>query len=170
MAAVDRFLALYFRAQERRGSPRAASMEAREGGSGGAGSAEDADSLYVAAMALMGTLTRRGALTPRGYDVLRAVYLHLTPAHFSLVVRQTSVTASEIGPGRSPDPAADVQSWCDWKVLARVAGLGEGPGAAAKAREVWRLARLVVDDELRGRDEAAERLGVVGGFRPVGEG
>lgn len=161
MADVDRFLALYFRAQERRESPRSVSI----GGSGGGGgyeAAQEAEASFTVASALMGSLARDCRLTPQGYRVLRGYYLSLTPAHHSIVVRHSGHAAARpVGASTPmPDIAADLQSMCNWGTLAESCGFG-GSRARTDCRSAFQLARSVVADELERRAELAARLGTV---------
>lgn len=150
MAEVDRFLALFFRASERRSQPRALAISA-DGLSGGDG--QDAEAAYTAALALIGTLTRDLRITPRAYDVLRGAYLSLTPAHFSVVAGAYNRRASgrQLTPGDPvPDMGADVQSWTDWHALAAATRF-VGPRAHLECRNVFVAARSAVADELERR-------------------
>lgn len=171
MADVDRFLALYFRAQERRESPRSVSI----GGSGGGGgyeAAQEAEASFAVASALMGTLARDCRITPGGYRVLRGYYLSLTPAHHSIVVRHGGQASARPVDASAPVPdiAADLQSMCDWRTLAESCGFS-GSMARAACRSAFYLARAVVAEELDRRAELAARLGTVrlpGGVRGHG--
>lgn len=150
MAEVDRFLALFFRASERRSQPRALAISA-DGLSGGDG--QDAEAAYTAALALMGTLGRRGSITPGGYDVLKGVYTHLTPAHYSIVAGAYNRRASgrQLTPSDPvPDMGADVQSWIDWHALAAATRFS-GARAHLECRNVFVAARSAVADELERR-------------------
>lgn len=153
MAEVDRFLALFFRASERRSSPRALTIGA-DGPAGGDG--QDSEAAYTVALGIIGTLTRDMRLTPRGYDALRCVYLSLTPAHFSIVAGAYNRRASArqlLPDDPVPDVAADVQSYTDWRALAAALGYS-GPRGVQSVRNVFVEARAAVADELERRASA----------------
>lgn len=150
MADVDRFLALFFRAAERRAQPRSLTVSA-DGFSGGDG--QDAEAAYTAALCLIGTLTRRLEITPRAYEVLRGAYLSLTPEHHSVVAGAYNRRASgrQLSPSDPvPDIAADVQSWIRWDTLADATRF-TGRRAVAECRATFALARAAVADELARR-------------------
>ncbi len=155
---VDAFLLAYFRASERRASPRTVSMETRAEGGGTLEQALYADARYTWGLAVMSGIER--GLTPAHLAVLRGYYLSLTPAHVSIVAKRWDgavglVSTERLAPGDTPLPAADLQSMCDWSTLARAVGF-RGRFAAGEARKLWREARDEVAAALSAR-------GIVGG-------
>lgn len=158
---IDAFLSRYFRASERRASPRTVSLETRADGGGTLEQAQHADAAYLWALAVMGTVERR--LTRAHLDVLRGYYLSLTPAHVSIVEQRVGgsggrVVVGTLRPGDTPLPAADLQSMCDWSALAAAVGLA-GRFRAGEARRLWHEARDQVRWELEARGIVGAEVG-----------
>ena len=148
---VDRFLAWFYRAQERRSSPRSASLEARHHSS--PEHAQAAEEKYAAALRLLGALESSGALTPEHVRVLRAYYLGLANHHCAYVVDrffgERSITRRMVEPGTVAveDPeleVADIVSYANWRALAAQTGVGSD----GRARRLWSAARSMVSDVL----------------------
>lgn len=144
--SIDRFLSEFYRAQERRESPRVCSAEARS--PGGFEEAQHAESAYLWALCIMGTIDR--ALSPNHRACLRHYYLHLSNAHVALFARQrggqtVSVARSRVEVGCSPEVAADLQSFCDFDLMARTLGLPSGADARANYWEARAIAAAELD-------------------------
>lgn len=154
---LDAFLSRYYRASERRASPRTVSLETRADGGGTLEQAQHADAAYLWALAIMGTVERR--LSASHLEVLRGYYLSLTPAHVSIVEQRMSgrVVVGTLRPGDCPLPAADLQSMCDWSTLAAAVGL-RGRFRACEARRLWHEGR----DQVRLEMEARGIIGAEG--------
>lgn len=144
---TDAFLSRFYRASERRGSPRTVSLETRAHGGVTLEQAEHAADAYVWALCLVSA----AGLTALEADVLRTYYLWLTPAHVSIVERRWGNTASvevAVTPYRgTPLEAADLQSFCDWGKLAAFCGL-MGRGARGRAVDAWSTGRAKVAEVL----------------------
>ncbi len=135
MAEVDRFLARYFRTRERRASPRSVPLD---GARATFEQVQAAEAWFTAAVALMGRAER--AMEPGDLQVLARYYLNLSNAHVAPLKRE--LEGDEV----------DLQSYVDWRQMARDAGLPPGPGSVRRMQEAWRRGRegvraCVVGDE-----------------------
>lgn len=157
MPSVDRVLQGYFNALHRRERPRALDPS-RDGGSTSPEDREHEQARYTYAVALLGSLERRGDLTPLHLAVLRAHYLCLSPLHALLLKRGGSTVRHDVAEGETVGQgvkghagwdASDLQSGCDWEGVAQMCGLETGD----EARAVFNRARDVVAAELRRREE-----------------
>lgn len=162
---VDQFLSDYFRALERRESPRTVSVEARRSGTYEA--ALYAQEAFSWASGIMGTLARESRLTEPHRAVLRIVYLSLLPCHVYLIRMRSAgeaqarvVECARLDPLRpEPPECSEVQSFTDWGAVAKAMGMRR-----REARALFIEARMVVAEELRERAErAAESLRDCGG-------
>lgn len=146
----DGFLRRFFQLQERSAAPRCVSAEATIRGTFEA--ARSADLWRLWALGVMRQV--EAAEGARAVDVARRYYLGLSNAHFSIVARTGgAVTARAVGGRETPDEAADLQSFCDWRRMA-VDVLGQSTPAAQRAcRDALTNVRLAVAEELRRRED-----------------
>lgn len=148
---TDQFLARYYRASERRASPRAASIEAEVRST--YEQAEEAQSHYTWALCVLQAVK----LDPIEDAVLRHYYLGLSNAHYAIIERRfskqtKSVQAKPVPHHGSPPDAADLQSYCDWGLLCDQVGIF-GRNRVRVAQRLWGEARDRVAEALEARTD-----------------
>lgn len=146
----DRFLRRFFLLQDRASSPRCVSAEAAVRGTFEEARAGELWRLW--SLGVMGQVEQaEGVLS---VEVARIYYLGLSNAHFSIVARSGGAVATrEVAEREAPDEAADLQSFCDWRRVAKQV-LGEAsPSAQRACRDALFKVRMAVADEIRRRQE-----------------
>lgn len=142
----DRFLGSYFRASEKRGAP----AGVRLGSSNGSTPDDRAHATlaWTWATGVLGALRKSGAVSDLQERICRHYYLNLSAVHWGLVVNSTGgAKAARVHTGAAPMPAADLQSFCDWRALA----LDVGVQPRGRAVALWLDAREAVRLELERR-------------------
>lgn len=151
--SADRFLRRHFLLQERAASAKACSAEAVVRGT--AAEAQASEIFRLWAIGVVGTVEK--ALGVKAIEVARLYYTGLTNAHFSIVARSGGHVASrEVGQGESPDEAADLQSFCDWRAVARTVFDREDRAAQTACRGALMDVRQAIQLELDRREEEEE--------------
>lgn len=113
--SADRFLRRFFRLQERAASTKCVSAEAATRGT--FEEAKGSETWRLWSIGVMGRVET--VVGPQAVEVARHYYLGISNAHFSVVARSGGqVTARELGQQETPDQAADLQSFCDWRRVA----------------------------------------------------
>ena len=146
----DAFLRRFFLLQDRASSPRCVSAEAVVRGT--LEQALEAEAWRAWSLAIIARVERE--VGARAVEVARHYYMGLSNAHFSIVARTGgAVSTREVGHRATPDEAADLQSFCDWRRVAlAVCGADDAPLQRA-CREALLDVRVAVSMELARRQD-----------------